>query len=144
MVTFPILGETEQISETRDQMIAIGYFLAEGSYLKYRGQRTGVEFDLGTHETTKQEKLISALKASFPDKNVRSYSREARHTFVIQISGKDVADFFYERCGEYSGSKVLDEKFLYAPLELQKALLVAWMAWVNGAELLPVKSPLPL
>ena len=127
MVSFPILGETEDVQETKDQMIAIGYFLAEGSFLKDKGKRIGVEFSLGTHETEKSKKLIGALERAFPGKNVRSYSRESRHTLAIHISGKDVAGFFHERCGEYADGKSIEERLLYAPIDLQKAMLVSWL-----------------
>lgn len=66
-LTFPIPQEvhnTEDSTERRARLI--GYFLSEGSYIKRDGERVGVEFTFGHHETnTLAAEVIDLLNAEW-------------------------------------------------------------------------------
>lgn len=66
-LTFPIPQEvhnTEDATERRARLI--GYFLSEGSYIKRDGERVGVEFTFGHHETnTLAAEVLDLLNAEW-------------------------------------------------------------------------------
>jgi hypothetical protein len=108
----------------------LGYFLAEGSYTKYKGVHTGVELTFNIRE--KQSYVAEAMELFhqvFPGVSIKSYDRTDRNTTSIKVSGREVAAWFLLHAGEYSFGKKLSSEVMNWPFEAKKHLLGAW---ING------------
>jgi hypothetical protein len=116
-----------------DRAKLLGYFLAEGSFLKYKGERTEVEFSFSYDEReTYAAEVLKLLAQEFPEAAApRLYAQEGegRHDAVVRLHNREAAAWFYEHGGEYCHRKVLPEVVLRWPEEHQKALIAGW---ING------------
>lgn len=130
-ICFPKPSFEQTCEVTIGKARLLGYFLAEGSYLKSVGKRVGVEFNLSLSEMdTYVAEIVHLLKQEFAgccDPQV--YPREDRHTVSIHISGRDIAEWFYKHGGEYSHAKRISEEAMSWPVAAHKALLGSW---ING------------
>jgi len=101
-------------SITHDEAKLIGLFLAEGSYLKYKGEKTAVEFNFSlTEKDELGQSAIDLLKSVFPNENSpKTRIREDRNIFIVRLYGRKVANWFFDNCGEYSHEKRLSSHIL--------------------------------
>jgi intein/homing endonuclease len=117
----------------------LGYFLAEGSFLKYKGERTEVEFSFSYDEReTYAAEVMRLLAKEFPEAEApRLYATEGegRHEAIVRLHNREAASWFYEHGGEYSHLKTLKAEVLRWPEEHQKALIAGWVngdGWLSG------------
>lgn len=133
MVSFPISKEViDDADATVDRARLIGYFLAEGSYLRYKGEKTAVEFNLclSKEKDTLGREIIGLLRRVFDTPlEPKIQERPDRDILMIRLYGKDIAKWFFDYCGEYSHKKKINEKCLFWNPEIQKHILATW---ING------------
>lgn len=109
----------------------MGLFLAEGSYEKQDGVRHSVIFNFGFSEAeTLAEKTAELLENVFvghrnkPTIQVYPDASQSR----VCMSGKDIADWFFTRCGEYSDQKSLSvESAFCQPKEVLASLIAGYI-----------------
>jgi len=118
----------EPVDLNAKQARLIGYFIAEGSYIKYNDELVGVEFSLSINEKNTLGKEIANLISENFNLEAKFYEREDRNLIVVKVSSRELAEYLYDYCGEYSHSKVLDNRLLFIEPELQLELLGAWLA----------------
>ena len=131
MVAFPISSvEIEDADATVDTAKLIGYFLAEGSFVNYKGNRVAVEFNFNLKEEkdTIGLETIQLLKNKW-NTDPKVYERKDKNTLHIRLYGKDIAKWFYMFCGEYGYNKKINSKCLFWPKEVQSHILGSW---ING------------
>lgn len=109
----------------------LGYFLAEGSFLKYKGEPTEVQFNFSLDEKqTYASEVMDLLRSEFPEANDPwMQDRPERNTCVVHIQGREVAQWFREHGGEYSHLKRVSPTAMQWPTEMHKHVLGAW---ING------------
>lgn len=109
----------------------LGYFLAEGSFLKYKGDPVEVQFNFSMSEKdTYVAEVVDLLRREFPEANVPwVQERPERNTCVVHISGRDVAAWFYTHGGEYSHRKRMSAEVMAWPAEMHHHVVGAW---ING------------
>jgi len=129
-VCFPRSVENVSTGWTVGKSRLLGYFLAEGSFLKYKGDpvETQFNFSLGEKDTYAQE-VVDLLNQEFPGSSPWIQERPDRDTCVVHVYGRDLADWFRTHGGEYSHGKRLSQEAMSLPLELHKHLIGAW---ING------------
>ncbi len=129
-VSFPISKiEHSTNDSTIEKARLIGYFLAEGSYNKTKGQHDTVVFSLNIEEENSLGKeIIDLLNQVFPGTKNKSWvQRRDRNVFMIYLRDKKVASWFLKYCGEYSWGKRMHESCLYWPEDIQKHIVGAWL-----------------
>ena len=108
----------------------LGYFLAEGSFLKHKGDAVGVEFSFALSERdTYVAEVCDLFRQAFPESNPRVYERDDRNTAAIQVSGRDIAAWFLAHGGEYCHSKRLSQDAMSWSTDLHLDIIGAW---ING------------
>jgi len=115
---------------TEEEAFLIGLFLAEGSYEKRKGERKSVIFsfahtELETLAYQCEEKLKTSF-ASHRNPPTVNYYPEASQSRV-NLYGKDVAEWFYNKCGEYSDRKVLNSKLMKLGKAKTASLIAGFM-----------------
>ena len=154
-VAYPISQEETEVTHiTEGKARLIGYFLAEGSYLKYTNKqedtyKTGVAFSFGGTEKDKSfvEETQLLLQKEF-GVNTNTYNTvdyvdkdEAKERWgttlnygatEVRACSREVAQFFNFYCGEYACSKKLPIEVMNWPKELQKHLISAYFNGDGG------------
>jgi len=114
------------IIQTEKEAFLVGLFLAEGSYEKRDGIRHSVIFNFAHTEletlADKCHDLLLEVFESHRNKPTINYYPESSQTRVC-FYGTDIASWFYERCGEYSGQKQLNADVLNCPENIIASLL---------------------
>lgn len=107
----------------------LGYFLAEGSFIKTKGVPTEVQFNFSlTEKDTLAAETIRLLAQEFPEANPAWLQlRPDRTTCTVHVTGGGVPAWFKDHGGEYSHLKKLSSNVMAWPTELQKQLLGAWI-----------------
>jgi hypothetical protein len=147
-VAYPLTTNVVESSNiTIGKARLIGYFLAEGSYIKHTNTeeetyKSGVAFSFGNTEKDRifVTEVIQLLKSEF-GLEARAYeSAKYRETYVndkgetaqsvgcmeIRVNSRDVAKFFEYYCGEYAKTKRLPDEALSWDLEIQKNIIGAF------------------
>lgn len=107
----------------------LGYFLAEGSFLKRQGKRHETQFNFSMEEKDSYVQEVCDLLASeFPGCEPWVQERLERNTCVVHVSGQDIAEWFYSHGGEYSHRKALSPEVMAWSTECQKHLLGTWIS----------------
>jgi hypothetical protein len=121
--------KTQSGSKDLERAELLGYFLAEGSFLKYKGARKEVQFNFALDEKyTLVARTVELLALAFPEANPAWVQiREDRHTATVHVTGGGVADWFYNHGGEYSHRKTLSQATMAWSPEAHMALLKAWL-----------------
>ena len=111
-----LLPRCGSIMGTSDSGVArarlLGYFLAEGSFLKKDGIPVEVEFSLGAHESETLAKEISSLLVTAFGVEARTYVRKDRGSMCVRASGPEPAAWFLRHGGEYADGKRLSREVL--------------------------------
>ncbi len=106
----------------------LGYFVAEGSFLKSKGVPTEVQFNFSLEErNTFVEEVLGLLRDEFPGCAPWVQDRKDQNTTTVHVSGKDIAAWFKQHGGEYSHQKRLSLGAMQWSVESQKHLLGAWL-----------------
>lgn len=136
----PTGGEVLQDADfTYEKARIVGYFLAEGNFLKRNNKLVETEFSFALNEeNTLAQETINLIETAF-SLNVRKYNRIDRNICVLRITSEDFANWLYEQCNQYSDSKKLHNKWLFAPLKIQKELLGAWLNGDGNLHKVPSK-----
>lgn len=109
----------------------LGYFLAEGSFLKRGGKPVEVQFNFSlTEKETYVAEVVRLLAQEFPGANPAwVQDRPDRNTCTVHVTGAGVPEWFYKHGGEYSHRKRLSAEVLQWPVEMHKHLIGTW---ING------------
>lgn len=125
-----ILDESCDDYVTNDEAFLIGLFMAEGSYEKRKGKRLAVlfSFDYKELETLafRCEELLAKVFKDFRNKPTVTAYPEASQS-RISLYGKEIAEWFFERCGEYSDKKSLNNKLLRLGADKTSSLLAGYI-----------------
>ena len=106
----------------------LGYFLAEGSFIKSKGVPSEVQFNFSLAEKeTFVEEVVGLLREEFPGCAPWVQDREDRNTATVHVSGKGIAAWFKQHGGEYSHQKRLSPEAMQWSVESQAHLLGAWL-----------------
>jgi len=109
---------------TPDFARLLGYFLAEGNFLKYNDSIKELELTFGLHEKyTLVQEFITLFSKEFPNSTIRVYDRIPNNNCVIRVYDTEIANLFYKYCGEYSDSKKLDSSLMFLPKNIQLELI---------------------
>lgn len=99
----------------------LGYFIAEGSYIKYRGKKkvsnpfTAVQLNFNINEDTYINDVVELLHYLAPESNVTVQKRDKKNICAISMYNKDFAQEVFEACGEYAHSKQLSFRIMNLP-----------------------------
>ncbi len=129
MLCFPrpsYVGNDAGVSSAHARLL--GYFLAEGSFLKHKGDAVGVEFTFALAERdTYAAEVCDLFRQAFPESNPRVYEREDRNTTAVQVSGRDIASWFRAHGGEYCHGKRLSAEAMAWSSDIHLDLIGAWL-----------------
>lgn len=132
LLALPIPQKELETTVTPEMAELMGWFLAEGSFIKYNGSKVGVQFTLiDTDEMGVANRLADLLQGEFPsDKlpKVYKYARaEGGEKLAVVYRCKEAADWLFQYSGEYADAKVMPEEVIYWPIKIQKSLLKAYV-----------------
>lgn len=137
VLAFPVSDWDNGFSLTPGKARLLGYFLAEGNYLKRKEELVEVEFSFAMDERyTLATETVSLLKQEF-NIDARIYERVYKNIVVVRASSRDLAQWFYKHCGEYSGEKKISNEILFSSKETILNLVQAWISGDGGAKNLP-------
>jgi len=132
MLCFPVSDhEISDENATEGKAKLIGYFLAEGSYLKRKGKHVEIQFCFSYAErNTFVAEVVDLISQEFPKANKPwVQDRIGKNISVVHVHGREISEWFYKHCGEYSHGKKLNKKCLYWPKDIQKHIVAGW---ING------------
>lgn len=125
--------QTHEIDSSVAAARLLGYFLAEGSYTKRKGEHTGVEFAFALGESTSYAVEVEDLFSQvFPDVSVKTCERPDKNTISVKVSGRGVACWFLQHAGEYSYAKKISPEVMGWSLDAKKNLVGAWLNGDGG------------
>lgn len=126
VLVFPCNYEKSIINQPSiDEAKLIGYFLAEGSFKKYKNikKATQFSFNLNEKETFAQEVKTLLVNCFNPEKEVKIYEKKEQNVCLVSITDEQIADWFFKYCGEGSKTKKLHKEFIYWDENIQKAII---------------------
>lgn len=127
MVSFPISNyEKHDKNATINNARLIGYFLAEGNFIKRKNEKVGIEFTFSLEEKNTLAKEVSDLLLSEFNIIAKEYEREEKNTITIKVNSREIAEWFYKYCSEYSHEKRMDESCLYWPKKIQRHIIASF------------------
>jgi DNA-binding transcriptional regulator WhiA len=89
-------------------MYVYGLFLAEGSFLNNGAHKDGIDFTFSIEEMNYAKKVRDVIKKYF-GKEASVTIRGEKNIITVRIYSRELANTFYEMCGEYSHSKKANE-----------------------------------
>jgi hypothetical protein len=110
----------------------LGLFIAEGSFLKHKGEATEVQFNFSLDERqTLAKETVDLLAQEF---GVEAWvqEREDKTTCTVHAYGRDLAKWFKYHGGEYAPTKRLSFEAFSWPVKIQKALVGGWLDGDGG------------
>lgn len=114
----------------------IGYFLAEGSFIKRKGKPVEIQFNFSLKEkNTYVEEVVELLRHEFPEANSPwVQEREDRTTCTVHCTGRSMVKWFHSHCGEYANHKRMSPEVMNWPIECHKHIIGTWIngdGWVS-------------
>jgi hypothetical protein len=108
----------------------LGYFLAEGSYIKHKGQPREVQFSFSLPEKdTYAKEVCGLLEREFPTANKPWVQvREDRNTCIVHCTGADMVQWFFRHAGEYGHKKRLSAEAMTWPTEVHNHIVGTWIS----------------
>ena len=115
----------------------LGWFLAEGSYIKRKGVRVGIGFTLGKDELGFAQEIAKKLGEEFPPqphkrtkKGKLSIPRARLRGWkaVVEYINDAATEWLYKHAGEYAATKRLSEEVMGWNVDLQKEFLSAYVS----------------
>lgn len=126
----PKINNETKNSVTEDEAFLIGLFLAEGSFEKRDGIRHSVIFNFGATEletiAKKCKDLLDKVFLNYRNVATVNYYPDSSQTRIC-LYGKEMADWFYNKCGEYSEGKKLSKDLLCLDEDTTASLLAGYM-----------------
>lgn len=120
-------GEVIDSELTADKAKLLGYFAAEGCYLKYKNEVKEIEFTFALDEKyTLVEDCVGLLKKVF-DVEARVYERIPKNTISVRVTSEEIANWFKYHVGEYSYGKTISNELRFANFDIQKAFVCSWI-----------------
>ena len=131
-VCFPrVLEEGSGTTDGRARLL--GYFLAEGSFQKYKGERSAVEFSFSMDEKdTFVAEVVQLLRQEFPGKESTVNPHPNRNVCSVRLGNRQAALWFYTHGGEYGNGKMLSPDAMGWTIENHKHLIGAWLNGDGG------------
>jgi hypothetical protein len=131
-VCFPrVQAEGTDISKGKARLL--GYFLAEGSFQKYKGERSAVEFSFSMDEKdTFVAEVVQLLRQEFPGKEPTVNPHLNRNVCSVRLGDRQAAQWFYTHGGEYGNGKRLSPDVMNWTAENHKHLIGAWLNGDGG------------
>lgn len=127
---FPRVQAEGDVEVSHGKARLLGYFLAEGSFQKYKGELAAVEFSFSLGEkSTFVSEVVGLLKQEFPGKEPNVYEHEHRNGCSVRLGDRGAAQWFHQHGGEYSNHKALSIEVLAWSKEAHKHLIGTW---ING------------
>ena len=107
-----------------------GYFIAEGSYIKHKGKRNGLDFCFNiTEANTLVYEVCNLLLLEF-NVTAHAYTYKEKNAIHVRVhNNSDLAEVFFKACGEYSNGKHLPDD-IFSWDEAAKLNLIG--AYLNG------------
>jgi hypothetical protein len=130
-------GQESDSGLSLDRAKLLGYFLAEGSFLKRGGERVEVEFSFSYEERDTYAAEVAALLESEFGGEARINLRPEKGGCAVRMTHREAASWFYHYGGEYSHRKVLAPEVLLWSEDKQKALIAGWVngdGWLSSSE----------
>lgn len=129
-VIFPKLNTDVVNDPGRAKARLLGYYLAEGSFIKYKGEVVETQFNFSMSEKdTYVAEVVRLLKEAFPECSPWVQDRPERDACAVHVYGREIAEWFKHHGGEYSHLKRLSPDVMQWSIESQKEILGAW---ING------------
>lgn len=126
-VVFPKYS-VEGVDQGRSRARLLGYFLAEGSFLKHNGNPCEVQFNFSLREKdTFVAEVVDLLKDAFPGCSPWVQDRVERTTCTVHVTGRDLVSWFREHGGEYSHRKHLSQEAMSWSVSSHLDLIGAWL-----------------
>ena len=120
-------GEIKQSDLTIEQAKLLGYFAAEGNYLKYKNEIKEIEFTFALDEKdTLAKDCVDLIKSVFK-LDARIYERIPKNTIAVRLYSPEIANWFKYHVGEYSYGKSLSKELRFADFDIQKAFICSWI-----------------
>jgi hypothetical protein len=128
----PVVESTGSVSNGRARLL--GYFVAEGSFLKRGGEPCEVQFNFALSERgTLAGEVVRLLAEEFPQANPAwLQDRPDRNTCTVHVTGGGVPAWFAEHGGEYASRKYLSTQVMAWSAEVHRHLLGAWLDGDGG------------
>ena len=128
-LAFPRSAEGVDAGWTSGKARLVGYFLAEGSYLKRKGEHVEVQFNFSMAEKdTYAQEVVELLRQEFPTANEPwVQERPGRDVSVVHMTGREAVAWFLQHCGEYSHGKRMSQEAMALPVELHRHIAGAWL-----------------
>jgi hypothetical protein len=131
LVCFPKVGDAQvsHLDATSGKARLLGYFIAEGSFLKYGGRHSEVQFNFALSEReTYVAEVVRLLREEFPAAGEPwIQERPERDTCVVHVTGEKLVQWFLRHGGEYSDKKRLSAEVMAWPCAVQRHLIGAWL-----------------
>lgn len=106
----------------------LGYFLAEGSFLKHKGAPVEVQFNFSLEEKDIfVAETVRLLHEAFPGCQPWTQDRPSRNTCTVHVTGRELVTWFFRHGGEYSHRKRLSADAMTWTTASHRALLGAWL-----------------
>jgi len=127
-VIFPKLDVVTESDPSIAKARLLGYFLAEGSFLKHKGKPVEVQFNFSLDEKGSfVTETVQLLREAFPDSQPWTQDRPDRNICAVHVTGRDLVAWFHQHGGEYSHRKRLSAAAMTWSTESHRALLGAWL-----------------
>ncbi len=128
-VAFPRVKDgAHTVVTTEGKARLLGYFLAEGSFLKHKGKHVGVQFDFSlTEKDSFVAEVVQLLTQEFPGTKPWVQDRLERTTSTVHATGTDMVAWFLQHGGEYSHAKHMSPEVMNWSNENHKHLIGTWL-----------------
>ena len=126
----PLQIEIKSLPLNRDILRLLGYYLAEGNigYNKARWDKkvkypAYLQFVFNISEKKYVEEIQSIIQRNFPSVTVKLIEKPTRHSLIVQLHSRALAEFILYLCGEKAHKKRLAKELLALPPKLQKEIV---------------------
>jgi len=137
-IIFPKIRPNSKISLTDDEIILLGYYLAEGStYIHNKLNMPVVSFSLSEKETD----FINDLKKKIlliSGKNPMTIADRKKHGIEVRVYSQKLRDLCLYHCGKGASTKILSKEIMSIDKEVIKKFVTAY--WRGDGNVLKRKG----
>lgn len=111
----------------------LGYFIAEGNYIKYRGKQKvenpfrAVQLNFNINEDDYVSDVVDLLSYLVPGCRITVQKRPFKNTCVVSMYNKDFAYEVFKACGEYAHNKCISSNIMQMPDDCIKELINSYI-----------------
>lgn len=111
----------------------LGYFIAEGNYIKYRGKQKvenpfrAVQLNFNINEDDYVSDVVDLLSYLVPGCKITVQKRPFKNICVISMYNKDFAYEVFKACGEYAHNKCISSNIMQMPDDCIKELINSYI-----------------